>query len=138
MMPKTLRVRPRGDALVQDHERLDAGVNAFVGRRFQELPDTPGQHGFVPTGEDATVPYRAEYLKALQDGDLLPADEATAKVAGVKFVPVAPQTARELPETSDAFTDVHLEPPRPTVAERTTTTPSTPNALRDLTKGRDS
>lgn len=84
MTPKTLRVRPRGDALVQDHERLSAGVNAFIGRRMSELEE-PGTYGFVPTGEDAEVPYRAEYVKALKDGDLLPADDATAKAAGLSF-----------------------------------------------------
>jgi hypothetical protein len=78
-----LRFRASGTALVQNHERLDAGVKSFVGRKWQEIE--PGHFGFVPTGEAEEVPARAEYAKACRDGDLLPADEATAKYCGVAF-----------------------------------------------------
>lgn len=101
MDPKTLRVRVRGDALVQDYERQAAGVNAFVGRKFAELE--PGRWGFVPTGDDAEVPFRAEYVKALKDGDLLPADEASAKAAGLTFTPrPTPIAFRDLSKGRDS------------------------------------
>jgi hypothetical protein len=83
MEPKTLRVRARGDSLVQNYERLDLGVNAFIGRVFKET--SPGRHGFAPTNEVVEVPYRAEYVKALREGDLEAADEATALAAGLTF-----------------------------------------------------
>lgn len=79
----TLRFRARGTALVQNFERLDAGIKAFVGRKVSEV--APGQWGFVPTGSDEQVLYRSEYVKACKDGDLWPADEATAKACGVSF-----------------------------------------------------
>ena len=85
MQPKTLRVRAKGDLLVQDHQRLALGVNAFVGRVYRELDDQPGVWGFASTGEAAVVPASAEYMKALRDGDLEAADDETAKAAGVQF-----------------------------------------------------
>jgi len=112
MTPKKLRVRARGDALVQDHERLAAGTNAFIGRTFAPLAPTedglnaareaagfdadsiePGQWGFIPTSAEVTVPNRAEYIKALKDGDLLAADDATAKAAGVEATMPSPPNA---------------------------------------------
>jgi len=85
MTPKTLRVRARGDALVQDHERLERGTNAFLGREFREHPEQPGQMAFVPTDKVVEVPYRAEYVLALRNGELDAADRATADAAGVKL-----------------------------------------------------
>lgn len=85
-MPTTmLRVRARGDASVPNFERLEQGVNCFIGRDFKELE--PGKHAFVPNGETVEVPSRAEYIKALRDGDLEPADQETAEAAGLKLAP---------------------------------------------------
>lgn len=90
MIPKTLCVRARharddepGPPLVQDHERLERGINAFVGVRFQEIEGKPGEVGFHVTGESVVIPYRPEYVDALKKGSLLPADEATAAFVGV-------------------------------------------------------
>lgn len=88
MTPNTLRVRARGTGLVQNYERLEASVNAvnqFIGRKFEERKDRPGEYAFVPTDKIEEVPYRAEYILALKSGDLEPADEATAKAAGLPF-----------------------------------------------------
>lgn len=93
MTPNTLRVRVSGTALVQDHERLEAGTRAYVGRKIAERKDRPGEYGFAPTGEDVEVPYRPEYLHALQEGDLLPADQETASAAGLEFDPRPAPTA---------------------------------------------
>jgi hypothetical protein len=80
---KKLRFHASGTALVQDFERLEIGVKAFLGRKYEEVK--PGVWGFVPTGMVAEVPYRAEYAKACKDGDLIAADEETAKLCGVPF-----------------------------------------------------
>lgn len=82
MTPKTLRFRARGASLVQNFEKLEAGIKTFVGRKYVE--PSPGLWGFAPTG-DEVVPYRAEYVKACKDGDLYAADEATASACGVEF-----------------------------------------------------
>lgn len=83
MTPKKLRFRARGDALVQNFERLDAGIKSFVGRKYLEVE--PGQWGFKPTDEAEEVAYGAEYVRACQEGSLWAADEETAKACGVKF-----------------------------------------------------
>lgn len=83
MQTKVLRVRAHGDASVPNYERLDQGVNCFIGRVFTELE--PGRWGFVPTTDIVEVPSRAEYLKAIRDGDLVPADGETARAAGMKY-----------------------------------------------------
>lgn len=110
MTPKTLRVRARGPReeesgppMVQDHERLGQGTNAFVGMKFQELQDSPGRYGFVVQDVDVELPVRAEYIKALKDGDLLPADDATAKLAGVEASSFASLARHALPPA--AFED---------------------------------
>ncbi len=121
MQPKTLRVLPNGNALVQDHERLDQGTNAFIGRRYREIE--PGRFGFAPTETVVEVPYRHEYVRALQAGDLLPADAATAKVVGLKFV--EPEPAKEAASES--------APTAP--SETAETTPSAPVADATDAKG---
>lgn len=86
MPEKMLRVRAQGDALVPNYERQEASINAarcFIARAYKEVE--PGKYAFVPTNEVAEVPARAEYIKALKDGDLLPADAETASAAGLKF-----------------------------------------------------
>lgn len=86
MTPKKLRFRARGESLVQNFERLEAGIKSFVGRRFLEVE--PGVFGFVPTGEIEEVKYGAEYVKACKDGDLWAADQETAAACGVSFDPL--------------------------------------------------
>lgn len=83
MTPKKLRFRARGNALVQNFERLEAGIKSFIGRKYTEVE--PGVWGFKPTDQDEEVPYKAEYVKACKDGDLEPADKATADACGVSF-----------------------------------------------------
>lgn len=78
---KKLRFKASGEAMVQNLDRLEAGIKSFIGRKFVEV--SSGQFGFVPTGSFEEVPYRAEYVKACKDGDLLPADEETALACGM-------------------------------------------------------
>lgn len=82
-----LRFHARGTALVSDFDALDRPnpLRRFIGRRYTEI--TPGRWGFAPTGEAEEVNARPEIIKAARDGELWPADEATAKACGVKFDP---------------------------------------------------
>ena len=80
--------------MVQNHERLEAGTNSFVGMAFRELEGKPGEYGFVVLDEAVEVPNRVEYVQALRAGDLLPADQETADLAGLKFEAPAPPPAR--------------------------------------------
>lgn len=81
---KELSVKPAGSALVPDFEALEGGVLRFIGRRHD--PSLGKNGGWVPVDGNVTVPYRVEYLQEIKAGALLPADEATAKAAGVAFV----------------------------------------------------
>jgi hypothetical protein len=90
MTPKILRVRARGPnefesgpPMVQNYEKLEAGINSFVGLKFGEIEGQPGQFGFAVIDDIVELPYRGEYVKALKDGSLLPADEETATAAGL-------------------------------------------------------
>ena len=80
---KELLVKPAGSALVPDFEALEGGVLRFIGRKHD--PTLGKNGGWVPIEQPVTVPYRIEYVQELNAGALIPADEATAKVAGVAF-----------------------------------------------------
>jgi hypothetical protein len=79
MKKRTLRVRASGDVRVVNIEALNAGARRFVGRQWSDEAED-----FVACG-DVDVPFRGEYLEALKEGSLLPADAATAKLAGLDF-----------------------------------------------------
>ncbi len=76
MAKKMLRLRAKGDALLQDLEAMDAGVRRFVGRKFSQME--PGQWAFVPNDEVVEKPARAEYVQAVKEGDAWAADQLTA------------------------------------------------------------
>jgi hypothetical protein len=95
-----LRVLPRGLALVQDYRALiEAQTNRFIGWKWDgslgpEFVDSTGRktnHGGRVKQVDEVVtiaaddPHRSEYMRHLRDGDLWPADEATARAAGIAF-----------------------------------------------------
>lgn len=80
---KSLLVRASGSALVPDFEALEGGVLRYVGRRHD--PSLGKNGGWVPVAEPAQVPHRVEYVQELKAGALLPANEETAKIAGVKM-----------------------------------------------------
>jgi len=107
-MSSKLRFRARGTALVQNFERLEAGIKSFVGRKFEEVQTDDGPRmAFKPTDEADEVQYCAEYVKACKAGDLWPADEATANACGVSFDPMfgaskpEPKAAESKPSKSD-------------------------------------
>lgn len=99
----TLLVLARGTAKVQDHRALmEGGTNRFLGWKWDgtlgpEFTDPKSgkkmRHGGRVKQVDQPVaiapddPYRAEYVRAVREGDLWAADEATARFAGVAFEP---------------------------------------------------
>lgn len=102
MAKKTLRVLARGEAKVPDYAAHAANITSrFIGWEFdaslgEEYVDpATGQPamsgGHRKKSEPTTLvfeagdPHFAEYLKNLMDGDLEPADEATAKLAKLPF-----------------------------------------------------
>ncbi len=80
---ESLKVKAAGKALVPDYEALDNGLLRFIGRRHDVSVGANG--GWIPTDETVVVPHRAEYLQELKVGALEPADEKTAKLAGLAF-----------------------------------------------------
>ena len=83
-----LSVRAKGTALVHHFEALETlpnGTLRFVGRKHD--PKVGANGGWVPTDQPEQVPDRHEYRHAVKAGDLEAADEATAKLCGVPFVP---------------------------------------------------
>jgi hypothetical protein len=99
--------------MVPDYGSQAVGVRRYHGRRIdmtlgplvehEEMVRAPNGKqqvvkvmkrpaAFVPGDEPvfeipSNTPYIAEYLRHLRDGDLIPADEATAQFAGVSFDP---------------------------------------------------
>lgn len=108
-MPKavTLKVRARANRHIVDLEAMAAGARRFVGRTYtHEHPERTSQainaivspvrideptaydhRAHWPRHADSIVekPARTEYVLAVRRGDLLAADEATAKHCGVKL-----------------------------------------------------
>jgi hypothetical protein len=83
MTKPRLRFYCRGTAQVTDVHAQERGVRRCVGRRWQEV--LPGRWAWVPTGQPQETEYSADLVKAARDGDLWPADQATAGVCGVAF-----------------------------------------------------
>ncbi len=90
-MKKVLKVRSAPMAMVTNFEALDAKSRRYVGRQFDPSvgeinPETQRPQGGWPLrDEPEEVPFRAEYLQAVREGDLIPADKATADLCGVPF-----------------------------------------------------
>lgn len=80
MKPATLKLKAAGHKLIHDFTALQAGVGRYIGRRWDV-----SQKGWPASDEPSIVKPLAEYVKAVQVGDLLPGDEETAKYCGVTF-----------------------------------------------------
>lgn len=96
-MPKaTLLVRRKGTAMVPDYEALPR-VRRFHGWKHDKeagddftvwgTTEVRRQGAWVGHDESVAVPSTTEYIRAIRDGDLWPADQATAQRAGVPFDP---------------------------------------------------
>lgn len=91
-----LRLRAKGDLLCADYDAFESGTKRFIGRKHDpsighEFRDEDGTikrtGGWPSTGEHQEVHFRAEYLQAVREGDVWPADEETARICGVTFDP---------------------------------------------------
>ena len=93
-----LRVLARGHLLVMQHEMAGASPRRFIGRTPRARENPPGSHPLLeaatewhalnePTELTTDPQYVAEYLREIRERALWPADEATAKAAGVPFDP---------------------------------------------------
>lgn len=103
----TLKVRARANRHIMDLEAMAAGARRYVGRAYNpehpertpkamaaatspvriDEPTAYDHRPHWPRHPDGAVekPARAEYVQAVKRGDLLAADEATAKLCGVKL-----------------------------------------------------
>ena len=92
MKPTTLRVYSAGNVCVTKINPSDGnvsfvGVREFIGRVYDPtlgvpIPGTDQKTGgFRLLEEPVEIPYHPEYIKALRQGDLLPADSETARAA---------------------------------------------------------
>lgn len=90
-MKATLKVKSSPTAMVTNYEAMIAKVRRYVGRIYDPTlgpvdPETNKHVGGWPlTNEPEEIPYRAEYVQAVKEGDLIPADKATADLCGVTF-----------------------------------------------------
>ena len=82
-MAESLTVRTSHKAMVNNYEAMNAGARRYIGR--EPVNDEGLAGGWAPTEAAAKVPASAEYLKHIADGELIACDEATAKLAGIKF-----------------------------------------------------
>lgn len=80
--PDKLKLFAVGTKMINDHDALEAGTCRYIGRRWDA-----SLHGFPATETPSEVRPLPEYVKAVQVGDLAPADEATAEYCGVAFNP---------------------------------------------------
>lgn len=70
-------------ALVPDYRAFADGVMRFIGQKHDASVGKNG--GYVRQDEPVEVKFCKEYLEELKAGTLLPADQETAKLAGVSF-----------------------------------------------------
>ena len=79
--PDKLKLFAVGDKLINDLDALKRGISRYIGRKWDA-----SLKGFPPADEPSVVPTSIEYVKMVQQGDLAPADEETAKYCGVPFI----------------------------------------------------
>lgn len=82
-----LRVRAVGIARVPDFDAMEGGVRRFVGRQPVAVLAADGTAEWPATGDVAVLPVRREYTDAIAAGELEPADDETARLAGVQRAP---------------------------------------------------
>lgn len=78
-----LLVKSNPNSLVTDFKALDANVKRFLNRIFN--PSVGPQGGWELDPNPSEVDACPEYLRALKDGDLIPANKETAEYANLPF-----------------------------------------------------
>jgi hypothetical protein len=86
--PDKLKLLAVGNKMINDHDALEAGTCRYIGRKWDGK-----LKGFPPTSEPSVVKVRSEYVKAVQEGDLAPADQETADYCNVPFNPPQSEVA---------------------------------------------
>ena len=79
MKPEFLSLLAVDGKLINDYDALSAGVCRYVGRKWDSETRS------FPTTEPSKVKPLPEYVKAVQCGDLMSANEETAAYCGVVF-----------------------------------------------------
>lgn len=81
--------------------RTDLGPEALIGAVRSVAPD--GTRTLVWLDEPKAIPANQTHRRWLQHGEILPADEATAREVGIAFVPVAEALAKAKANAAKAF-----------------------------------
>lgn len=86
-MTEKLRFLAKGTACVPDPHGTESTPQRrrIVGRTHKEV--SPGTWAWVRKEKPEELPFHHDLAKAVRDGDLWPADEASARACGVKFDP---------------------------------------------------
>lgn len=86
-MKRTLKVLAAPDriSLVANIDALYAvpPQRRFIGWNYDAALGEAG--GWVRKEEPEELPYKHEYVKAIKEGDLIPADAETAHICGLQF-----------------------------------------------------
>lgn len=100
-MPEILRLLARGTACMPDPHGSDDNPQRrrIIGRAHKEIK--PGEWAWVATGAVEEHPVHNDLIKAVEDGVLLPADEATAARCGVPFTEEARKAATDGAKIAD-------------------------------------
>ncbi len=122
---KTFSVHVVGDVLVPDYRAQEANHNRFIGREL--LPPYKAKPGPHKIAIDSTIRAK-EYIAELRAGHLLPADEATAKAAGVAWVPAGPPPLEPAPATASAESQGPANTESPPPAAEPAKKSKTPNS----------
>lgn len=142
-MPAPLRFLAKGAGMTPNYAAQAGGIRCFHGYKFDStlgpkvaMRDEFGRstaevrnHGaFVKSlGEIVTVDFfdqhRGEYIRHLRDGDLWPADEYTAQLAGVAF---DPKFGGEHDDAAKAAQDKELDAQRDVASQPLPTPPAPP------------
>lgn len=77
---KTLKVKAIPGKLQPDFDSFDAGIKRYVGCKYDKENNM-----FVQLELGQEIPARAEYVRAVKEGALLPMDKETADYCGVDF-----------------------------------------------------
>lgn len=109
-MSKVIRVRPVATAMVPDFRAQQDGVFRFVGKRHLPKHGRNGAFAHLDDVVELDIQgFEKEYLDEVRAGALVPADEASARMCGVKFqCPVAAPEAPPAPAADEDENDISL------------------------------
>lgn len=80
---KKLRLLANGSIMLPNYKAHEAGARRYIGRQYD--PSVGPAGGWPSTGKPEEVDCLAEYIIAVRQGDVLPADSESAALCGVPF-----------------------------------------------------